>query len=56
MRRLLIALTMAATLAACGTDGPNADSAQARAELLITDLPDLTAPTKPTVLWFWAPG
>lgn len=56
VRRLLIVLTMAATLVACGADGPNAESAQARAELLITDLPDLTSSAKPTVLWFWAPG
>ncbi|MFM8649495.1 MAG: hypothetical protein ACKODY_06975 [Actinomycetota bacterium] len=56
MRRLLIVLTMAATLVACGADGPNAESAQARAELLITDLPDLTLSAKPAVLWFWAPG
>lgn len=56
MRRLLIALAMAATLVACGADGPNSESAEARAELLIADLPDLTAPAKPTVLWFWAPG
>lgn len=56
MRRLLIALTMVTSLVACGADGSSSGSADARAELLIAELPDLTSPTKPTVLWFWAPG
>ena len=56
MRRLMFAVFTVATLVACGVDGPGAESADARAELLITELPDLASPTKPTVLWFWAPG
>ncbi len=56
MRRLISVLVVAATLVACGVDGPNAESADASAELLITELPDPMVSTRPTVLWFWAPG
>ena len=56
MRRLLSVLLVAATLVACGVDGPAAESADARGELLISELPDPTASARPTVLWFWAPG